>query len=398
MSIIGGKKILYLITQSKYGGAQKYLLDLAEYFGHDNEIVIAVGDKKAPDDYFFEQAKKLNVRVVVLNHLVRGISLVQAYEALWEIRKLLRNEQPDIMHINSSMAGVVGSLAAWLYHFDPLNKIVRVVYTAHGFVFNEPLTFWRKQMYIFLEKFSASFKAAIITVSEYDKIAGLKHKIAPAGRFVVIPNGLDYSSMVFLPRAQARQELGLPSGDGHFVFGVLASLYPTKGLPYLLRAFHEVQQLRPQIALVIMGQGPESESLKNLISQLQLEKKVTITYRPLAWPYLKAFDSYVLSSVKEGFPFSLLEAAAAGLPVIATKVGGLPEIIDSEATGIIVPAADVSALAKAMEQLMTDKIKRAALGSALQKKVTTEFTLAKMLTATEAVYLKLSPPKKSPEI
>src|SRR3989344_9141437 len=139
MERLEGKKIIYLITQSKYGGAQKYVLQLARYFKQSNDVLIAVGEKEHQDPHFFAEARELGIEPIVLNHLIRDISLVKSFDALMEIRRLLIKERPDFLHINSSMAGAIGSCAAWLYRLDPLNRLIRVVYTAHGFVFNEPM-------------------------------------------------------------------------------------------------------------------------------------------------------------------------------------------------------------------------------------------------------------------
>src|SRR3989344_9641924 len=194
------KKILLLVTQSKYGGAQRYVLRLAKHFAAHNTVSIAVGEKNNQDPLFFDEAKKLGITPIVLDHLIREISLVKAFDATMEIRKLLTNERPDFLHVNSSMAGALGSCAAWLYNLDPLHTAIRVIYTVHGFVFNEPLPAWRKKMYIMIEKVTASWKGALITVSQYDKDQGLAQHIAPEARMPVIHSGISPAEVQFLNR------------------------------------------------------------------------------------------------------------------------------------------------------------------------------------------------------
>jgi len=387
MKGLQGKKIIYLITQSKYGGAQKYLLHLAKHFSQKNEVLIVVGEKKNQDPFFWQQAKALNIRIIVLEHLIRDISLVKAFEALLEIRKLLYKERPDFLHINSSMAGAVASTAAWLYRFDPLNTAIRVIYTVHGFVFNQPMKKMRRRIYLMIEKFTANFKGALITVSNYDKQQGLQHKIAPEIRMIVIHNGIDVSEMEFMTRENARLKLDIKISNT--VIGTMASLYPTKGLSYLIEALKLLRDKKIQPQLVIFGDGPDYDELLKQINSYQLDKQVIILKnKPRAWPYLKAFDIFVLPSVKEGFPYALLEAAAAQLPVVTTKVGGIPELISHNETGLLVAPREPQALAQELETLIKDEKLRQNLGRNLRSRLEANFSLQNMLEQTEQVYLK----------
>ncbi|MEK7584484.1 MAG: glycosyltransferase [Patescibacteria group bacterium] len=381
------KKILFLVTQSKYGGAQRYVLRLAEHFAARNTVIIAVGEKNNQDPLFFDEAKRLGITTIVLDHLIRDISLVKAFDAIVEMRKLLVKERPDFLHVNSSMAGALGSCAAWLYNLDPLHTAIRVIYTVHGFVFNEPLPAWRKKMYIMIEKVTAGWKGALITVSQYDKDQGLANRIAPEPRMVVIHSGIAADEVNFYSREEARQKLGV--AEGQFTVGAVGSLYPTKGYDGLIDAFAEVVRTQPQTQLIIIGEGPERQHIEQSIQEHSLSDRVRLCGAvPNAARYLKAFDMLVLSSVKEGLPFVLLEAGLAELPVVATRVGGIPEIITDGVEGILIDPENLSGLSASITSLAHDAERRARLARALRKKILTSFTIESMLEKTERVYLR----------
>jgi len=146
--MLKNKKIVYLVTQSKFGGAQKYILDLAKYFSQNNQVTIIVGEANNRDPQFFDGAAKIGVEIIVLKHLQRDIDLYQNIRSVFEIRHTLAKLKPNLLHINSSMAGLTGSLAALFYNMSPYNLILKVVYTAHGFVFNEPRSFAENKIFL----------------------------------------------------------------------------------------------------------------------------------------------------------------------------------------------------------------------------------------------------------
>jgi glycosyltransferase involved in cell wall biosynthesis len=386
MDTLEKKKILFLITQSQYGGAQKYVLALARHYIKQNQVLIAVGEAKNQDAQFFAECRALGIEPIVLTDLIRDISLVKAWDALLEIRKLLAKEAPDFLHINSSMAGAIGSCAAWLYRFDPLHKTIRVIYTVHGFVFNEPLPSFKKQVYRLIEKISAGWKGALICVSNYDKEQGIQYKIAPEKRMVVIHNGIDNSTQ-FLSRAEARAKLALP--DTAFILGTIAGLYPTKGLGYLLEAAKLAVEKHPDLLFIIISDGPLRASLEAQKEKLGLSKNVVFkgSYENAA-SLLKAFDIFVLPSLKEGLPYTILEAGLAGLPVIASRVGGIPEIIQHQVSGLLVEPGNAQDIALALQTLIDTPRLRSVYANALNKKIRSEFSLDRMLRETEKLYLR----------
>ncbi len=286
-------KILYIITQADGGGAQHYVLRLAQYFGGS----IAAGTEAQE---LFDSAHNKQITAYQLRHLKRNINW-HDLPAIFEIYNLVKKLKPDIIHLNSSKAGFVGSIGGKLAG-------AKVVFTAHGFRYNEPLSRPARLFYLLLEKFASYFRDYTIAVSEADRNSALQHHLVAAEKISTIHNGL--SATAFLSRAAARQALNLPPDA--YIFGTVAHFYPTKGLDTLITA---VSQVKPFLAancrFVLIGDGPE---FKNCVAQITLLGLNDLFFLPgkisEAQVYLKAFDGFILPSRKEGFPYAILGSPA----------------------------------------------------------------------------------------
>lgn len=326
-------RLLYIITQTELGGAQRYVLDLAQAAQQHFEVAVATGADG--DGSFDRELSRHGVSHFKLHQLRRDINALQDFRALLEIKSLLRKLQPDLVHLNSTKAGVLGSLAC--------GPKVRSVYTAHGWVFNEDLSRLKKQLYINSERFSARLLDRIIVLSHFDWERGAAVGI-PREKMLVIQNGIQAQD--YVPRETARHELalwcrGLLESDPLIL--TIANFYPTKGLRYLVEA---MQYVRPDAArAVVIGDGEQRELLEKLIHEYHQEGRVLLPGRMNdAARFMQAADVFVLPSVKEGLPYVILEALEAEVPIVATAVGALPEILD---TGLV-PAGHARALAQAI--------------------------------------------------
>jgi glycosyltransferase involved in cell wall biosynthesis len=378
-------KILYLSTLGEQGGAQKYMVDLASVFKKRYRIALASGG--AAHNYLRQQSLALKVDYYHLSRLKRQIRPFNDLLAFYQIFRLCRRYRPDIVHLNSSKAGSLGAVAA------KLAGVKKIIYTVHGLVLNEHLNRLQKIFYWLAEKISAGFKQKFICVSQADRQSLIRHKITRRNKITVIHNGIDAKTLNFLNRADARLKLGLLADqtqhEQNLLIGSIANLYPTKGLIYFVKAAHLVRQQYPRVRFIVIGEGPREKTLRQLIHILKLENNFfLIGGLPQAANYLKAFDIFVLPSIKEGLPYTLLEAAAAGLPVIATQVGGVPEIIQSNYNGLLVKPADASRLAAAISKLVTDKKLRAGLANA-QSETIKRFELSRAIQQTEKIYSSL---------
>ena len=365
-------KILFIITQADGGGAQRYTLSLAKYF-HGQ---IAAGTE---NNQLFEEANKLGITTYPLNHLKRNINPWHDMLSFFQIYNLVKKTKPDIVHLNSTKAGVIGSVAAKLAGS-------KVIFTAHGFRFLEPLSPTSRYLYLCLEKIASYFRDFTITVSDFDRHAALENKITNENKITTIHNGL--KTLEFLPALSAR--LNLKLNKDQFIFGTIANLYHTKGLDVLVEAI----AMLPKVSLkktqwVIIGFGDQAihSNLTKLINKHDLTNSVKLLGKiENGFRYLKAFNAYVLPSRKEGFPYALLEAAQAGLPIVATKVGGIPEAFEGEV--LLVEPENPYALSQAMHMVIADEQTRNDLSKKSLER-SKEFTETKMLEQTEKVYEKV---------
>ena len=412
------KKILYFITQSEFGGAQKYVFDLAYDLKSDFEVMVALGEQGDGGE-LAGRLSDCGIKYHTISHLKRSISPLDELLALTEIIKLIIKLKPDIIHLNSSKISILGSLAGYFAGLQ-IGKQPKIIYTVHGWVFNEPLPSWLKLFYFWAEKFTAVFKDKIICVARTDYDKALKEKIAPVKKLIMIHHGIE--PIKFLSRKHARQTLfkkvsakgaapaiaseavgrGPASGGDNLVIGTIGNLYRTKGFEYFIQAAeilinkHKLPArqslavaVRP-ITFFIIGAGDQRKMLEKLIELYQLKDNFILTGRVKdAAQLLNAFDIFVCSSVKEGFPYNILEAMTAGLPIISTKVGGIPEMIIDKKNGLLVEPAKPAELAEKIKRLVNDRSLGRQLGQQARLDVMEKFNLDKMIKATKKIYLDL---------
>jgi glycosyltransferase involved in cell wall biosynthesis len=207
-------------------------------------------------------------------------------------------------------------------------------------------------------------------------------------RIQVVYSGLDlFSNVEHVSGGLIRQRYGLHSG--HLIIGVVANLFPRKGYEYLLEALADVRKIIPNVHCVIVGKGDEGyrTQLMNLVHERDLHSVVTFAgFQPNVLEYLADFDVVVLPSILEGFGIVLLESMAMGKPVIASRVGGIPEAVEDGVTGILVPPANSSKLADALVVLLENSALRQSMGEAGRKRVESFFSLERTINEIECVY------------
>ncbi len=377
-------KILYLITQSEWGGAQKYVYELATNLssrGFDISVACGAGG------ILIDKLQERNIKVFVLKNLVRPINPYRDLLAFFKISKLIKREKPDLVHTSSSKAEILGNLAARLAGS-------KVIFTAHGFVFNEATGFKRKIL-IWLERLAAKWADKIIAVSEFDRQNAINEKIMTAKKIITIHHGLNLEFFKNFKKdtVAIRNRIGMPTNAP--LVGTAANFYKTKGLKFLIEAAAIVIKKIPSARFLIAGDGELRPQLEKQIRNLGLQNKIfLIGFREDALEIIAALDVFALSSLKEGLPFVLLEAGAFGRPVAATQVGGVPEIVDHAKNGLLVPPADANSLAAAIFSLLSDKKTAEKFGSSLQKKIFSNFDFKKTLRETEAIYKNVIPPNR----
>lgn len=372
------KRLLFIITKSVWGGAGKYVFDLATNLPKEKfEIAAAMGGRRT----LWQKLEKENIKLCQISHFKRNIGFFSDIISFFQVLKVLRSFRPDIIHVNSSKAGGIAGAAFWLYKI-PLakNRRPKAVFTAHGWAFAEKRPRWHIFLIKFLSKITALFYDKIICVSEYDRKTAVENKIAPERKLITVHNGI--RPLAFLSRPDAQKKL--LGKTSPLVVGAIAEWTKNKGLFYFLEA---AKNKNFDVVLIGGGENPDKEKIKDYVKKHNLKNIHLHEFIPNAASYLKGFDIFVLPSLKEGLPYVLLEAGLAELPVVAAKVGGVPEIIEDKKTGLLVEPQNSKEISSAIEILIKDAELRANLGSNLRKKVIEEFSFEKTLNQTEEILL-----------
>lgn len=367
------KKILYVITKSNWGGAQRYVYDLAVAAqAAGNEVLVAAGG----NGELITRLTQADVTVYPIPGLVRDVSLGNEWVAFNALVALFKKERPHVVHLNSSKAGIAALAAR-------LAGVPHVVFTVHGWAWNEDRPLWQKLLIAGAYWITLLLSHTVIVVS---KAAKDQAHFLPfvQKKFHVIHNGVH--PIAFLSRSEARARL-LPDCERKFWIGTIAELHPVKGLPVLIEAFEHFLADIPDAELVLIGEGQERGALEQQMKvEGVYERTLLAGHVPNAATYLNAFDIFVLPSRSEGLAYVLLEAGQAGLPVVATNVGGIPEIIEDQKTGILVPYGDRQALTRALLILAQAETLRTSIATHLKEKVGSDFSLARMTKETFALY------------
>ncbi|MFC1801873.1 glycosyltransferase [Patescibacteria group bacterium] len=370
------KKVLYVITKSNWGGAQKYVYDLAINIGDGFEVVVALGG----DGPLNKKLEKSGIKTVKIKGLERNISFLDI-SIFFKLAKVYQKEKPDVVHLNSSKIGGLGTLAGRFYNFFklPKNKL-ETIFTVHGFAFYEERNIISKVIIKILSYFTIIFshKTILISQKEFEKA---KKWPFVSKKIYLIYNGI---SDVEFKKKDESQAFLLPNKKADIWIGTISELHKNKGIEYTIKALGEINS---NWVFVVIGDGEEKSNLLNLIEKLKLQDKVfLIGHIDDASKYLKAFNIFTLTSIKEGLPYVLLEAGLSRKAVIASDVGGIPEIIKHEKSGLLTKAKDIKDISKSLKALIDEKEKRILFGENLYTKVKESFSLESMLHKTYRLY------------
>ena len=287
------------------------------------------------------------------------------------------------MHLNSSKIGGLGALAGRVAH------VKKIVFTAHGWAFNEERGELSKALIRFFSWLTIIFSHKVIAVSYQiaEQVINLPftHK-----KVHIIHSAVEHFKVLDRrdARATLRTRTSYPVPENVLWIGTIAELHTNKGLKYAIEACSTLDRTRHGFLYVIIGDGEKRTYLEQLVREKGLEHQIVLAgHIPNAKQYLSAFDIFILPSLTESLSYSVLEAGEASLPVVASRVGGIPEIIEHNVTGLLTEVKDIDAIREALETLIHDEKLRRALGERLHKKVRSEFSISKMLSETQFVYL-----------
>mgnify|MGYP001040938267 CR=1 FL=1 len=365
-------KVLHLITELNTGGAQKALVRLLARLDRQR-FSPAVVCLYNGDGAVSHEIRDLGVPVTDL-----GMTAKWRWDAFWRLYRLLRRERPVILH-------------TWMFHANLPGRLlgqvvgIPVVITSRrnvniGGSIREWLTRW-----------TAGLDDKVIAVCEQARQAEIERAQIPPQKVVTIHNGCDVKGFSQVPAeasAQIREALAIPPDVS--LIGSIGRLHPQKDFAALLTAVPKIQEQNPDIHLLLVGEGELRDDLEAQSQLTGLARLVTFAgYRTEIPEILGALDVFVLPSLWEGMPNVVLEAMAAGLSVVATAVGGTPEVVVDGITGLLVPPYDSDALAEAINRLLCDPDLRHRMGQAGRTRIEHHFSIEETVQRTEELYMKL---------
>lgn len=358
--------VLYLITELDAGGAQTVLYHLLTH-ADLTQVKPVVACLYNGDKLMADKIHQLGVAVIDLQ-----LTAWWRIGALWRLYRLLWQERPYILH-------------CWLFHANFLGRIVGrlarvpIIITSRRNV--EIGGAWRER----LQRWTAGLDDKIIAVCEAARQAEIRRSQVSPDKVVTIYNGVDVSPFAVSARQAMRRELGIKQDT--FLLGVIGRLHRQKGHVYLFWALHQVRRQFADVRLLVVGDGRLHDELVAQAQQEGVADIISFTGARTDVPeILSALDLFVLPSLWEGLPNVVLEAMAAGLPVVATAVGGTPELIIEGQTGLLVTPQDVDSLARAIAQMLENPALARQMGEAGRQHVQTHFTVGQMAGKMEQLY------------
>lgn len=372
-------KICYLVTLGTWGGACRYVYDLGLYFSRQKFTISLI---TGTPGLLVEKFKSENIETSVIAELGRNIKPLNDLTAFFKIIAILKKERPEILHVNSSKGGGIGALAGRIV------GIKNIVFTAHGWAFNEDRSIIEKTLITFLHWLTVMLSHKTIAVSEA-VATRIKNLPFVKNKIVVIKNSI--SQINITERNESRSLLEKYTekniDKNTIVIGTISELNKNKDVSSSIKAISLLKKEGLNVIFVIFGEGSERASLEKLIEELHLKDTVFLLgFNERASSLISGFDIFTLTSVTESLGYVLLEAGFAKVPVVATAVGGIPEVIENNITGLLVKPRSPSEIAHTIKTLLENKELAEKLASSLHEKVLTEFSLQRMLSETEKIY------------
>ena len=382
------KKVLFVITKSNWGGAQRYIYDLAINLPKENfDVKVALGG----NGLLKERLDEAKIETIPIPHLQRNINAVKELLSFFSLIKIFKKEKPDIIHLNSSKIGGLGAVAALVSKtlirlFDKENKNYnpKTIFTVHGWAFNEARTFRAKSVIYISQWLTSLLCDNSIIISRHDYRQALGMPLIKKNKFSLIPLGIPENNLDYATKQIAKKVLNIEK-NSKITIGTIAEFTKNKGLDYLLDAMSILKL--PNLQLMMVGDGEDKEKIESRIANENLNDNVkTCGFVPHAAKYIKAFDIFVLPSLKEGLPYTILEAMNAGIPVVASSVGGIPDLIEHGKNGYLTTPKSSASLSENLNKLISDEKLRKQFSRESKKRALKKFSFSSMLEKTIKLY------------
>ena len=385
-------KVLHVITRLDRGGSAQNTLLTCLGLSDRYEMVLVHGLslESQMTDWEWQsvhrgivKAKDRGVKVVPISSLVRKIAPVQDLQAFFSLWRLMLQERPDIVHTHTSKTGILGRWAA------KMAGVPIIVHTPHGHVFYGHFGPLVSRFFLAIERLMASITDRMVALSEGERTDYIRFSVSSPDKIVTIHSGveIDRYMKAEVNVEEKRRSLGLnPNG---LVVGTVGWLLPIKGPIHLLNAMAHIWRNHPEIRLVFVGKGELEGKLRAEASRMGVSERVTfLGWRDDIPEIMQILDIFVLPSLNEGMGRVLVEAMAAGRPVVASKVGGIPDLVEHKKNGFLVGPGDVNGTSLAIKRLLIDREMRDEMGR-MGRAMAQNFTVKGMVEKIDALYSSL---------
>ena len=373
-------KILYMITKGNFGGAQRYVYELASSLPKEFVPTIACGE----GDKLKEKCEEKKIQITTLDSLKRDISIFDI-KAFIETYNAIKNM--DIIHLNSSKIGLFGTIAGRIHNLLHPKERINIIFTSHGWAFNDArFSYLMRLVFKILQWITVILSHKTITVSDAVKKEMLSMPWTEK-KLSTIYNGIpDFEK---INKEDARKILKVKTNSNIWL-GTTSELTPNKGIDSAIKAFSRISSEYPDVVFVILGEGEQKKELKKIIMELDLKDRVFLCgFVPQASMYVQAFDIFTLTSRTDALPYSLLEAGIAEIPVIASRIGGIPEIIENTVSGILVRPNNIREIESAIRFMLDNPEERMNLKKTLKKTIESKFSFEDMVKNTIKNYTQI---------
>ena len=360
-----------------------FVLPIAEALrARGDEVALVCSDEKRDEgSSFVDQLRSRGCEVFEIP-MSRRISPLRDLLATFRLYRFLKSRRIDLLHVQTAKAGMIGRIAA------RLAAVPVVVYTAHAFAFHDYLPWWRKHLYATLERLASHLCDVIVVDSEAVKRRGVEFKLAPS-KIRVIPMGIDTDR--FSPkrrdelRDSTRRALDIPNEAP--VIGLAARFVPDKGLETFVDAAARIALRRQDALFLMVGDGPLRRDIERRISVYGLARIFRLPgMQSEVEAYYAAMDVFMLPTLREGFGVAFCEAMSMQIPVVATRIAPLTDVVTDALTGFLADAGDAEGFAAAAERLIVSPALRATMGQAGRLRVVEHFSVQRMVREHELLF------------
>ncbi|HEY7602889.1 MAG TPA: glycosyltransferase family 4 protein [Gaiellaceae bacterium] len=379
-------RVLRAIARLNMGGPALHVSYLsAGLRDRGYETTLVAGSVSQGEQSMAYVADALGVRVVTIPHLHREISPARDLLATIRLARIIRADRPAILHTHTAKAGAVGRAAALL---AGRRRPPIIVHTFHGHVLRGYFGRFWTGVFRLLERWLARVTDVLVAVSPEVRDELVAFGVAPASKFRVIRLGIELDERVDrdgAARAETRRVLGID--EDRFLVGWIGRMTAVKRTDLVLESFRRLRDDGVDAVLCMVGDGPDRRSVEELAGELGIIRDCLFPgYQEDVGPFFAAFDVFVLPSGNEGTPVTAIEALASGCPVVATQVGGVPDVVDDGADGFLVPSGAVDELATRLAELAADPGLRARMGDAGQARMRTRYAVDRLIDDIDRLY------------